>query len=221
MLGSWLFGLLLGPFHRARRARTARAQEPYPDPRRQDRAAGAAGIDDRHSGAAVANQLSEKWGKPVIVENMPGAAMNIGSEYVAHAAPDGYTLLLCPPSPLAIQQLLYHNLKYDPTKFVPDRAAGQDRQRARRAAEISGQGRAGPDRLRQGQSRQAHLSRRKASARPRSCRAAELEVLARHQDGARALSRRAAGAHRPDGRQRRHVLRHARDLDRRCTTPAK
>ncbi len=67
----------------------------------------------------VANRLSQKWGKPVIVENMPGAAMNLGSEYVAKAAPDGYTLLLCPPSPLAIQQLLYHNLKYDPTKFVP------------------------------------------------------------------------------------------------------
>jgi len=67
----------------------------------------------------VASQLSEKWGKPVIVENMAGAAMNLGSEYVAHAAPDGYTLLLCPPSPLAINQVLYKNLKYDPTKFVP------------------------------------------------------------------------------------------------------
>jgi len=67
----------------------------------------------------VADQLGRKWGQPVIVENMPGAAMNLGSEYVAHAAPDGYTLLLCPPAPLAIQQLLYHDLKYDPTKLVP------------------------------------------------------------------------------------------------------
>jgi tripartite-type tricarboxylate transporter receptor subunit TctC len=67
----------------------------------------------------VANELSQKWGKPVIVENMAGAAMNLGSEYVAHAAPDGYTLLLCPPAPLAINQLLYHDLKYDPTKLVP------------------------------------------------------------------------------------------------------
>jgi tripartite-type tricarboxylate transporter receptor subunit TctC len=67
----------------------------------------------------VAKELQEKWGKPVIVENMPGAAMNLGSEYVARAAPDGYTLLLCPPSPLAIQQLLYHHLRYDPTQFVP------------------------------------------------------------------------------------------------------
>src|SRR5580692_7481905 len=67
----------------------------------------------------VASQLSETWGKPVIVENMAGAAMNIGSEYVAHADPDGYTLMICPPSPLSIQQLLFHDLKYDPTKFVP------------------------------------------------------------------------------------------------------
>jgi tripartite-type tricarboxylate transporter receptor subunit TctC len=67
----------------------------------------------------VAGELSQKWGKPVIVENMAGAAMNLGSEFVARAAPDGYTLLLCPPSPLAINQLLYHDLKYDPAKFVP------------------------------------------------------------------------------------------------------
>jgi len=67
----------------------------------------------------VSDQLSQKWGKPVIVENMPGAAMSIGAEYVAHAAPDGYTLFICPPSPVSIQQLLYHDLKYDPTKFVP------------------------------------------------------------------------------------------------------
>jgi tripartite-type tricarboxylate transporter receptor subunit TctC len=67
----------------------------------------------------VTEQLSQTWGKPVIVENMPGAATNIGSEYVATAAPDGYTLMICPPSPVSIQQLLYHNLKYDPTKFTP------------------------------------------------------------------------------------------------------
>jgi tripartite-type tricarboxylate transporter receptor subunit TctC len=67
----------------------------------------------------VANQLSDMWGKPVIVENMAGAAMAIGAEYVARAAPDGYTLLICPPSPVSIQQLLYHDLKYDPLKFVP------------------------------------------------------------------------------------------------------
>ncbi len=65
----------------------------------------------------VADQLSRKWGKAVVVENIPG--MNIGAERVARANPDGYTLLSSPPSPLTINKLLYHNLPYDPDKLVP------------------------------------------------------------------------------------------------------
>jgi tripartite-type tricarboxylate transporter receptor subunit TctC len=97
----------------------ARAQEPYPTHVVKLVLPVLPGSTTDIVARLVAGELSQKWGKPVIVENMPGAAMNIGAEYVAHAAPDGYTLLLCPPSPLAIQQLLYHELKYDPTKFVP------------------------------------------------------------------------------------------------------
>ena len=97
----------------------SRAQEPYPTRVVKIVLPVAPGSTTDILARLVADQLSQKWGKPVIVENMPGAAMNIGSEYVARAEPDGYTLLLCPPSPLAIQQLLYHDLKYDPTKFVP------------------------------------------------------------------------------------------------------
>ena len=114
-LGSWLLGLFLalaGPG-------TALAEEPYPSHVVKLVLPVLPGSTTDIVARLVAGELSQKWGKPVIVENMPGAAMNIGSEYVAHAAPDGYTLLLCPPSPLAIQQLLYHELKYDPTKFVP------------------------------------------------------------------------------------------------------
>jgi tripartite-type tricarboxylate transporter receptor subunit TctC len=96
-----------------------RAQEPYPTRVVKLVVPSLPGSTTDILARLVASQLQEKWGKPVVVENMPGAAMNVGSEYVAHAAPDGYTLLLCPPSPLAIQQLLYHHLKYDPTKFVP------------------------------------------------------------------------------------------------------
>ena len=96
-----------------------RAQEPYPTRVVKIVLPVAPGSTTDILARLVADQLSQKWGKPVIIDNMPGAAMNIGSEYVARAEPDGYTLLLCPPSPLAIQQLLYHNLKYDPTKFVP------------------------------------------------------------------------------------------------------
>jgi len=67
----------------------------------------------------VAEKLNAKWGQPVIVENRPGAGGNIGAELVARAEPDGYTLLASPPGPLTINQSLYKNLSYDPTKFAP------------------------------------------------------------------------------------------------------
>ena len=65
----------------------------------------------------VADQLGRKWGRAVIVENIPG--MNIGAERVARADPDGYTLLSSPPSPLTINKLLYRDLPYDPDKLMP------------------------------------------------------------------------------------------------------
>src|SRR5499425_2809082 len=55
----------------------------------------------------VADQLSQKWGKATIVENIPGGAMNIDALNVARATPDGYTLLVAPPSPLSFNHLLY------------------------------------------------------------------------------------------------------------------
>ncbi|MCC6888551.1 MAG: tripartite tricarboxylate transporter substrate binding protein [Hyphomicrobiales bacterium] len=67
----------------------------------------------------VADQLSRKWGQPVVVENRPGAAGNIGSELVYRAEPDGYTLLSAPPPPLVINHNLYPKLNFDPTQFIP------------------------------------------------------------------------------------------------------
>ena len=117
--GLWFLARLLGLFVVFAAPCWASAQAPYPNQVVKIVLPVLPGSTTDILARLIANQLSEKWGKPVIVEKMPGAAMNIGSEYVAHAAPDGYTLLLCPPSPLAIQRLLYHNLRYDPTKFVP------------------------------------------------------------------------------------------------------
>ena len=61
----------------------------------------------------VADQLAQKWGKPTIVENIPGGAMNIGASNVARAAPDGYTMMVAPPAPLSFSHLLYKDLGFD------------------------------------------------------------------------------------------------------------
>jgi tripartite-type tricarboxylate transporter receptor subunit TctC len=67
----------------------------------------------------LAERLSEKWGQPVIVDNRPGAAGNIGADAVFRADPDGYTLMSSPPPPLVINRLLYPKLSYDASQFVP------------------------------------------------------------------------------------------------------
>src|SRR5438045_3729389 len=67
----------------------------------------------------VAEKLAEKWGQPVIVDNRPGAAGNIGADAVFRADADGYTLMSSPPPPLVINKLLYPKLTYDPDQFVP------------------------------------------------------------------------------------------------------
>jgi tripartite-type tricarboxylate transporter receptor subunit TctC len=67
----------------------------------------------------VADKLAARWGQPVIIENRPGAALNIGAEAVARADPDGYILLATPPGPLVISQSFYPKLAFDPSAFVP------------------------------------------------------------------------------------------------------
>ncbi len=66
-------------------------------------------------GRALAPKVSEGLGQQVVVENRGGAGGNIGSEHVAKAAPDGYTLLLG-ANTLAINATLYQKLGFDPIK---------------------------------------------------------------------------------------------------------
>jgi tripartite-type tricarboxylate transporter receptor subunit TctC len=95
------------------------AQEPYPSRTVKIVIPSAPGSTTDTLARILADQLSQKWGKAAIVENIPGGAMNIGASNVARAAPDGYTLLLAPPSPLSFNHLLYRDPGYDPTRFVP------------------------------------------------------------------------------------------------------
>jgi tripartite-type tricarboxylate transporter receptor subunit TctC len=68
----------------------------------------------------VGQRLSVSLGQPVVVDNRPGAAGNIGSDLVAKSAPDGYTLLMCTVSTHAINPNLYAKLPYDHVKdFAP------------------------------------------------------------------------------------------------------
>ena len=68
----------------------------------------------------IARVLSEKLapalGAPVVVENRPGAGGNLGTALIARAAPDGYTIGLSIPGPLAVNAVLYKKMEYDPFK---------------------------------------------------------------------------------------------------------
>ena len=70
--------------------------------------------------ARLAGQkISERWGQPVVVDNKPGASGTLGSEMVAQAAPDGYTLGTVGP-PLTVHKAMIKSLRYDPlTSFTP------------------------------------------------------------------------------------------------------
>ncbi len=113
LLSFALIGLALAPVH------TAFAQEwpdrpvtmivPFP-------AGGPADIVAR----AVANALSETFGKQFVIDNRAGAGGNIGGAVVAKAAPDGYTLLFTTPAPVALNKFMYKSLPYDPARdFTP------------------------------------------------------------------------------------------------------
>jgi tripartite-type tricarboxylate transporter receptor subunit TctC len=74
----------------------------------------------------VGQKLTEKWGKPVVIENQVGGSGSIGANAVARAAPDGYTLLFTVDIPLTMYPAVAKQVPYDPrTDFRPIAAVGR------------------------------------------------------------------------------------------------
>jgi tripartite-type tricarboxylate transporter receptor subunit TctC len=69
-------------------------------------------------GRIVADQLSRKWGQTVLVENIGGAAGNIGANDVFRAAPDGRTLMVTSPGPVATNKFLMKDMPFDPARWT-------------------------------------------------------------------------------------------------------
>jgi len=82
-------------------------------------AVGAGGTGDIFM-RVLGEELTKRWGQPIVVENRPGGASNIGARACAEAPPDGYTICIMPGEPLAYNPFLYKKLAFDPTRdFEP------------------------------------------------------------------------------------------------------
>ena len=68
---------------------------------------------------ALGDELQKSLGQPVVVENRPGGAFNIGARACAEAAPDGYTICIIPGEPIVFNRFLFKTLGFDPTAFEP------------------------------------------------------------------------------------------------------
>jgi tripartite-type tricarboxylate transporter receptor subunit TctC len=67
-------------------------------------------------GRLIADHMQQKLGQTFVIENRPGASANTGTDLVAKAEPDGYTIGISLGGPLAINTLLFAKMPYDPAK---------------------------------------------------------------------------------------------------------
>jgi tripartite-type tricarboxylate transporter receptor subunit TctC len=112
-------GVVLGGLAAAG-ATSARAQPAFPSRPIRFVVPFAAGGSADLVARALQTPLQARLGQPVIVENKPGAAGNIGMQDVAQAAPDGHTLALAPTNTLATNQFLFRAMPFDPSAaFAP------------------------------------------------------------------------------------------------------
>jgi len=119
IMRKWLWTVLFAVLNVAPNIAQSFAQDVYPSRLVRIILPSAPGSTTDMLARLLADQLSQKWGKPVIVENISGGGMTIGATQAFRAAPDGYTLFLCPPSPVTIMKLLYRDLPFEPSQFTP------------------------------------------------------------------------------------------------------
>jgi tripartite-type tricarboxylate transporter receptor subunit TctC len=99
--------------------RGARAAEPYPSRTIRFVIPFPPGTSSELVVRTIADRLATRFGQAVIIENRPGGAGGtVGAATVANAEPDGYTLLVSSPGPLAAAAALYSKLGYDPASFA-------------------------------------------------------------------------------------------------------
>jgi tripartite-type tricarboxylate transporter receptor subunit TctC len=98
---------------------TAALGQDYPSrPIRVIAGASAGGTSDIFM-RALADEVHKALGQPIVIENRPGGAFNIGARACAEATPDGYTVCILPGEPLVFNQFLYKSLAFDPAAFEP------------------------------------------------------------------------------------------------------
>jgi tripartite-type tricarboxylate transporter receptor subunit TctC len=104
----------------------------------------------------IGQKMSESFGQPVIVENRPGAAGNIATEFMTKSAPDGYTIGIAPNQTVAVNPVLYPKLPYDVVKDlegismlgrVPMVLVVSPKMTAKTVSELIAQAKASPDKL--------------------------------------------------------------------------
>ena len=95
----------------------ALAQASYPDQTIRILVGFTPGVAPDITSRLLGEKLTEAWGKPIVVENVTGVGGNLAVERAAKAAPDGYTLLMATPTPMAINVTLHKQLPYDPVKY--------------------------------------------------------------------------------------------------------
>jgi tripartite-type tricarboxylate transporter receptor subunit TctC len=96
-------------------------------------------------GRITGDLISKALNQPVVVENRGGAGGSVGAEFVAHATPDGYTLLVGSNGPLTVNPFIHASLGYDPlkdfiaialTSYVPHALILSDKVQAKNMAEL-------------------------------------------------------------------------------------